>query len=149
MYKGIVKCPKCEGGNLVRKSRRRNKFHELQKYFCRDCGKYFTATLQVLKGRTSPRTINSWLHGFKDVLAGARNNYERHQLVEDFMLVNDTCTIATEVPVWFWEKNINSDNGGVGICGHIDKMNVNIPSKVERPFNIVKGEYEGSGYGQR
>lgn len=44
-----------------------------------------------------------------------RNNRERHDLVEKFMIINDRATIACEVPVWYWEKSIDS-----GITGHID-----------------------------
>ena len=49
----------------------------------------------------------------------ARGNRERHGLVESFLLYNDACTIACEVPVWFWEKNMDS-----GISGHIDLLQV-------------------------
>lgn len=48
-------------------------------------------------------------------LKSVKTNKERHSLVENFMLINDSVTIACEVPVWFWEKNMN-----LGICGHID-----------------------------
>ena len=44
---------------------------------------------------------------------------ERHETVETFMLVNDSCTIACEVPVWFWEKQLQ-----MGICGHIDIVQI-------------------------
>jgi transposase-like protein len=47
------------------------------------------------------------------------SNRERHDLVEKFMIINDTATIACEVPVWYWEKSINS-----GITGHIDIVQV-------------------------
>jgi len=50
--------------------------------------------------------------------ACTRNN-ERHNKVEEFMLINDSSTIAYEVPVWFWEKNLD-----LGICGHIDVLQV-------------------------
>lgn len=45
------------------------------------------------------------------------SNKERHSAVENFMLINDSCTIACEVPVWFWEKNLDA-----GISGHIDLL---------------------------
>ena len=47
------------------------------------------------------------------------SNSERHVLVENFMLINDSSTIACEVPVWFWEKNLN-----IGISGHIDILQI-------------------------
>lgn len=46
-------------------------------------------------------------------------NCERHNFVEKFMIVNDSSTIACEVPVWFWEKNFD-----LGICGHIDLLQI-------------------------
>jgi transposase-like protein len=52
-------------------------------------------------------------------LTAKRTNYERHSLVENFMLFNDSTTIACEVPVWFWEKNLHA-----GIFGHIDVLQV-------------------------
>jgi transposase-like protein len=52
-------------------------------------------------------------------LTAKRTNYERHTLVENFMLINDSTTVACEVPVWFWEKNLDA-----GIFGHIDVLQV-------------------------
>jgi len=49
----------------------------------------------------------------------AKDNRERHMLVERFMLINDTATIACEVPVWYWEKSIDN-----GVTGHIDILQV-------------------------
>jgi transposase-like protein len=47
------------------------------------------------------------------------SNCKRHGLVENFMLINDSCTIACEVPVWFWEKYLD-----IGVCGHIDILQI-------------------------
>lgn len=47
------------------------------------------------------------------------SNRERHPVVEKFMLINDSSTVACEVPVWFWEKNL-----GLGVCGHIDLLQI-------------------------
>lgn len=52
-------------------------------------------------------------------LSACYKNCERHNFVENFMLINDSSTIACEVPVWFWEKNFN-----LGICGHIDILQI-------------------------
>ena len=49
----------------------------------------------------------------------AKDNRERHKMVERFMLINDTASIACEVPVWYWEKNIDN-----GVTGHIDMVQV-------------------------
>lgn len=46
-------------------------------------------------------------------------NKERHNKVEEFMLINDSSTIACEVPVWFWDKNLD-----LGICGHVDILQI-------------------------
>jgi len=35
------------------------------------------------------------------------------------MIINDKATIACEVPVWYWEKNIDN-----GVTGHIDMLQV-------------------------
>ena len=35
------------------------------------------------------------------------------------MLINDSSTIACEVPVWFWDKKLD-----MGICGHIDILQI-------------------------
>ena len=43
---------------------------------------------------------------------------ERHSLVQKHLLSNDSCTIATEVPVYMWDKQIGA------ICGHIDILQV-------------------------
>ncbi|RLF39813.1 MAG: hypothetical protein DRN12_06450 [Thermoplasmata archaeon] len=52
-------------------------------------------------------------------LQACDNNRERHNRVEDFMLINDTSTIACEVPIYYWEKKL-----GKGICGHIDILQI-------------------------
>lgn len=48
-----------------------------------------------------------------------KNNKQRHGIVEDFLLNCDRDTVAVEVPVWYWDKNL-----GKGICGHIDILQV-------------------------
>lgn len=52
-------------------------------------------------------------------LKAAESGRERHRLVENFMLINDSSTIACEVPVWLWEKNIDK-----GISGHVDILQI-------------------------
>lgn len=54
----------------------------------------------------------------KLILTDTEGNNKRHNLIENFMLINDSCTIATEVPIWFYDKNIG------GICGHIDILQI-------------------------
>lgn len=45
-------------------------------------------------------------------------NRKRHDMVERFMLCNDDVTVATEVPIYFWDKKIGS------VTGHIDVLQV-------------------------
>ena len=52
-------------------------------------------------------------------IQAAKDNRERHDLVEQFMIINDKATVACEVPVWYWEKSIDS-----GFTGHIDILQV-------------------------
>jgi transposase-like protein len=48
-------------------------------------------------------------------LTACKKKTQRHSIVERFMLINDSSTIACEVPVWFWDKCLGS-----GVSGHID-----------------------------
>ena len=52
-------------------------------------------------------------------LTAKKKNSERHALVEDFFLINDSATIAVEIPVWFWDKKEQS-----GWAGHIDILQI-------------------------
>ena len=61
----------------------------------------------------------------------AKTNRERHQKVEDFFLINDTATIATEVPVYLYPNELTkSEQKDYGIkldeplSGHIDILQV-------------------------
>ncbi len=61
-------------------------------------------------------------------LAMTRNNRERHEVVQDFMLANDTATLACEVPVCLCSREAGKlsffKDGGLdfrqGVTGHID-----------------------------
>ncbi|MDG6224054.1 MAG: hypothetical protein QCI82_00910 [Candidatus Thermoplasmatota archaeon] len=50
--------------------------------------------------------------------SAARTGPERHPIVENFMLINDLATLATEVPVYFFDKRIGT------VTGHIDILQV-------------------------
>ncbi|HDD60702.1 MAG: hypothetical protein DRN35_02405 [Thermoplasmata archaeon] len=52
------------------------------------------------------------------VLEGVRVKKERHREIERFMLVNDSATVAVEVPVYFYDKKLGS------VSGHIDLLQV-------------------------
>src|SRR5258706_2848221 len=50
-------CPLCDGRQIIKRGLRKNSFRQLQIYFCRDCGRYFTS-LAGLKGvKYAPRVI--------------------------------------------------------------------------------------------
>ncbi len=105
-----------------------NGFSNLANYvkgFENGCPDYFNA----IKNRCSEASSNIQIKTQKAhnlacklasfALKAANTNAERHKLVENFMLINDSSTVACEVPVWFWEKNLNA-----GICGHVDILQV-------------------------
>lgn len=56
----------------------------------------------------------------------ANSNHERHQVIEDFFLVNDSATLATEIPVYLTPKEANLFNISIPrtLTGHIDLIQV-------------------------
>jgi len=66
---------------------------------------------------TSRKNLACTLAGF--AVEAAKNNRERHKLVEQTMIINDKATVACELPVWYWEKSIDD-----GFTGHIDILQV-------------------------
>ena len=54
-----------------------------------------------------------------DALKIVRNNKQRHDVVENFLLNCDRDTVAVEVPIWYWDKIQDRS-----ICGHIDILQV-------------------------
>lgn len=65
-------------------------------------------------------------------LATTRNNRERHEVVQDFMLANDTATLACEIPVYLYSGEVGrfgffKDSGlnfQEGVTGHIDLVQI-------------------------
>jgi len=65
-------------------------------------------------------------------LAMTKNNRERHEVVQDFMLANDTATLACEVPVYLYLREIGKfglfEDSGLdfeeGVTGHIDLVQI-------------------------
>jgi len=65
-------------------------------------------------------------------LVMTKNNRERHEVVQDFMLANDTATLACEVPVYLYRREVGrfqflKDLGldfEEGITGHIDVIQI-------------------------
>jgi len=82
--------------------------------------------------RSSKRNLANNLASF--ALNLAKSNKQRHQVVQDFMLINDTSTVAVEVPVYltkddityFLNRNFTIDlaNQPTPITGHIDVLQV-------------------------
>lgn len=52
-------------------------------------------------------------------LLPCRNNKRRHPMVQEFMLINDSSTIAVELPVWLHDKGLD-----MNMSGHIDVVQV-------------------------
>ncbi len=55
------------------------------------------------------------------------NNKERHDLIENFMLINDTATIATEIPIYLKDneaKEITKNKITTNLTGHIDILQI-------------------------
>ncbi|RLF60499.1 MAG: hypothetical protein DRN16_04690 [Thermoplasmata archaeon] len=53
------------------------------------------------------------------ILKAIKDNRRRHEGIEEFMLINDKATIACEIPIWLWEKNMD-----IGVSGHIDILQI-------------------------
>ena len=70
----------------------------------------------------------------KLALSLAKTNKERHQAIQDFMLINDSTTIATEVPIYLTKDDllyflskgfsINPQDYSTPITGHIDILQI-------------------------
>lgn len=56
----------------------------------------------------------------------ARTNRERHEIVQDFMLSNDTSTLAVEVPIWLSKKEIEKINSELGVFSDVCGNNSNV-----------------------
>jgi len=52
-------------------------------------------------------------------LKAVKNNRQKHKVIEEFMLINDIATVACEIPIWLWEKNMD-----IGVSGHIDILQI-------------------------
>jgi transposase-like protein len=56
----------------------------------------------------------------------AKTNRERHQAIEDFFLINDSATVATEIPVFLTPKEARTHKISIPrtLTGHIDIIQV-------------------------
>jgi hypothetical protein len=86
-------------------------------------GKYFDEDLRCSELRLEVGVKKEGRYNHACKLTGLANqavsrNLQRHDAVEEFMLINDSCTVAREVPVWYWDKRLG------GVAGHIDLVQV-------------------------
>lgn len=78
----------------------------------------------------------------------AKRNKDRHSVVQDFMLINDTATIATEVPVYLQAADIPQLNLNQPISGHIDILQIRwdkiwiLDYKPEAKYNRVNSAHQ-------
>lgn len=58
----------------------------------------------------------------------AKTKKERHTKVEEFMLINDSATIAIELPVWLYPTELRKlgllSNDEKSLTGHIDILQI-------------------------
>ncbi len=83
--------------------------------FFRDIEKRCSTTKDILADAHVFRCKDPSSKAARLALSSSARNSDRHVCVENFMLLNDDSTMAVEVPVWLYEKNL-----GVSISGHID-----------------------------
>jgi putative transposase len=55
----LGECPRCKSSKLVREGIRKNKSGQIQKYSCKECGKWFTLNLGFERMRATPQMITS------------------------------------------------------------------------------------------
>jgi ATP-dependent exoDNAse (exonuclease V) beta subunit len=78
----------------------------------------------------------------------SKRNKDRHPTVQNFMLINDTATIAVEVPVYLYANEIPELNLNKPITGHIDVLQVRwdkvwiLDYKPEAKYNRVNSAHQ-------
>ncbi len=76
-----IKCSKCNGENCIKKGMRKTECRgKIQKYFCKDCQKYFTIDDGFFGMRTNPKTITMSIDMYLSNLSSRkmRNQLRRH-----------------------------------------------------------------------
>jgi ATP-dependent exoDNAse (exonuclease V) beta subunit len=87
--------------------------------------------LELLKTSIKKEKNNANLLALK-ALTQIKNNYQRHKVIQEFMLYNDTSTIATEIPVYLTKEDIKHYQKNkfkiktmqTPITGHIDFIQI-------------------------
>lgn len=78
----------------------------------------------------------------------AKRNKDRHPAIQDFMLKNDTATVAVEVPVYLYPNEMPELSIKEPICGHIDILQIRwdkvwiLDYKPDAKFNPVKSLHQ-------
>ncbi len=78
----------------------------------------------------------------------SKRNKDRHPTIQDFMLKNDTATVAVEVPVYLYPNEIPELHIKEPICGHIDFLQIRwdkvwiLDYKPDAKFNPVKSLHQ-------
>jgi ATP-dependent exoDNAse (exonuclease V) beta subunit len=130
-HKSPGECPHCGSRAITRKGVRKKKLEIVQLWRCASCKRTFTpgpAALRNIKENTATATA-----GFIIPAVGA--NKLRHETLQNFMLANDSSTIAVEIPIWLTEDEIANLETRYGIelaaggaprsiTGHIDFLQV-------------------------
>lgn len=124
--KPVTVCPYCEGKDVIRKGKRKNKYGDVQLYYCHHCNKKFTPL--VIKHHTYPlrvilealtlhnrlysmeesanlvsekyglsvsrQNVANWRRAFRDytpfarLRARAARNYDRHSIIDEARLLH-------------------------------------------------------------
>jgi predicted RNA-binding Zn-ribbon protein involved in translation (DUF1610 family) len=86
----------------------------------------FPFELNFPKPRITKYTTNNATKIARFGLELARTNRERHQAIEDFFLINDSATVAVEIPVFLTLKEARSYGISIPktLTGHIDILQV-------------------------
>jgi len=78
----------------------------------------------------------------------SKKNKDRHPTVQNFMLINDTATVAIEVPVYLYANEIPELNLDKPITGHIDVLQIRwnrvwiLDYKPEAKYNRVNSAHQ-------
>jgi len=84
------------------------------------------------KVKITPR-YNQAVENARLVLQAVANNKLRHQILQEFMLVNDSVTIATEVPVLLDEEDIRH---------YRDELGFRIPLNLNESHEVITGHID-------
>jgi len=82
MVEAKIKCVHCRANNYIKKGYRQTEHRgKVQKFFCRECNKYFTQDDGFYRMRNNPKKITKAIDLFYSNLSSrkVRNNFRRHE----------------------------------------------------------------------